>query len=109
MDTTTLRRDGIVLDPVRFDFELARRGITAADLAAVAGVHEVSLSRARHGARIREATLRKLATALTRIPVIKGADAIIAAPETLKDHREEPDRDGHGHAGGNRHVQQLKA
>ena len=81
MDLTRIRRVGVRLDVDRLDYELARRGITQARLAAESGVHAVSISRARHGKPVNEKTLERLTTALLRIPLMVGADLLVAEPE----------------------------
>ena len=74
-------RVGVRIDPSKLDFELARRGITSRRLAEEAGVHEVTISRARHGGALSERNLRKLAKALLEIPLMAGVDLLIAEPE----------------------------
>jgi len=66
------------------DHQLALRGVTARRLAEVAGVPEPSLSRARHGRPVSELTLRRLTKGLLSIPLMLGADLLVAAPETNK-------------------------
>ncbi len=73
-------RVGVRLDPAKLDFELARRGITARQLAAQIGVSEVALSHARTGHCIREGTLRRIADGLRAIPQLDGADDLLAEP-----------------------------
>jgi hypothetical protein len=81
MEAPAIRpRAGIRLDHLKLGHELARRGISAADLAAASGVHEVVLSRARHGASIREKTFRKLVAALLTIPPLDGAAELLEEP-----------------------------
>lgn len=90
MATTLPQRAGIKLDIERFDYELARRGITARRLAEVSGVHEVNISRARRGYQIRERTLRRLTEALLACPVLEGADLLIAEPEKKATNGKQP-------------------
>jgi hypothetical protein len=73
-------RRGIRIDAALLDYELARRGLTARRLAALAGINEVMISRARHGGKVRESTFIKLTLALASVPVLLGADALVAAP-----------------------------
>lgn len=76
------RSQGVQIDPDRLTRELAVRGLTARDLARVAGVPEHTLSAARHGhRRLRPATLRKLADALVSIPLIDGVELLLADAE----------------------------
>ena len=75
MNTLT-RRSGVLLDVARLDYELAIRCATQRDLARVAGLPEVTISRGRHG-RVRESTLRRITTALLEMPVLAGAELLI--------------------------------
>jgi hypothetical protein len=77
---TVARRDGLYIDFTVLDYQAAIRGVNMRQLAAKAGFPEESLSRARRGRRIRESTLRKLIGALRRIPVIEGAELLVADP-----------------------------
>ncbi|MGH7686363.1 MAG: helix-turn-helix domain-containing protein [Candidatus Dormibacteria bacterium] len=75
------RRVGeIRLDPSRVTFELSRRGITSTQLAQLAGISESTMSTARNGHPVREGTVRRIARALMQVPILEGADAILAAP-----------------------------
>ena len=58
--------------------ELARRGMTAAELAQVAGLSEATISHGMNHHRVSFTTVRKLARALMVTPILPGADAIIA-------------------------------
>lgn len=60
----------------RLDRELVARGLTARDLARAAGVSEVTLSKARNGARIKASTLRRLATAMAAFPILPGHELL---------------------------------
>ncbi len=68
------------LDRNRLDHELARRGITAKDLAAAIGVPESTISQAHHGRLVRTATLRHLAEGLAKFPVIAEVEHLLADP-----------------------------
>lgn len=74
------RRAGVRLDAARLDYELARRGINPRQFAEVSGVNETTLSRARHGYRVRESTLRRIVTAMLRIPPMPGAELLLSEP-----------------------------
>jgi hypothetical protein len=74
------RRSGVRIDPARYDFELARRASTSRELSRRAGVTAVLLSRARHGDPISETNFRKIVTALRAMPVLDGADQLLASP-----------------------------
>jgi hypothetical protein len=78
------RRSGVRLDPDRLDFELGRRGLTARRLSEFAKVHEVTLSRARHGHPVAERTLGRITHALLGVPPLVGADLLLAEPESKK-------------------------
>jgi len=80
MESAPRPRAGVRLDRAKLDYELARRGITARQLAARIGVSEVALSRARHGRCVRETTLRRIADGLRAIPELDGAVDILELP-----------------------------
>jgi transcriptional regulator with XRE-family HTH domain len=61
----------------RLDRELIRRGWTANDLALAAGVSAATLSGARHGRRVAPRTLRKIALALSKAPVVAGIEELL--------------------------------
>ena len=79
------RRVGVQLDADRLDYELGRRGLTARQLAELAGINEAILSRARHGYRITEVTLRRITVALMSQPLVMGADLLMARPDDRGD------------------------
>ncbi len=79
---TLSRKSGIKLDSARIDFELGRRGVNQRTLAARAGIPEPTMSRARHGRPVSERTLRRITEALLGIPLVVGADLLIAEPMT---------------------------
>lgn len=58
--------------------ELGKRGWHFSDLARAAGISAATLSAANQGARISPRTLRKIAEALHRQPVIEGVEDLIA-------------------------------
>ena len=74
------RRRGHQLDPERLGYEMSRRGLTQRRLAQLAGIHEMLVSRAMRGTTITDATLRKIASALTATAVIVGADLVLVEP-----------------------------
>lgn len=80
-ESTLPRRAGTRLDAARLDFELGRRGLTGRRLSELSGVPEVTISRARHGRPVTERTLRKLTNALLSVPLLIGADLLIADPK----------------------------
>jgi len=73
-------RRGVKLAPGRLDHELARRGITARELSLRTGIHEVSISRAKHGGVITARTLDRITKGLLAFPVVQGVDLLIEAP-----------------------------
>lgn len=64
----------------QLDYERARRGLTARALSRLAGCHEATLSRARLGHPINEATLHKITAALLQVPVLAGSDLLLTNP-----------------------------
>jgi hypothetical protein len=84
MASVVTGRSGVRIDAALLDYELSRRGLTARRLAALAGISEVLLSRARHGGQMRESTFIKITVALATVPPLFGADALVAVPETKR-------------------------
>ncbi len=74
------RRAGVRIDADRLDYELARRGISYRQFAELSGVNETTLSRARHGYRVRESTLRRIVAAMLRTPLMPGAELLLSEP-----------------------------
>jgi hypothetical protein len=74
------RRSGVKLDSDRIDYELARRGKTAHEVSLHTGIPESTLSRARHGRAVSGLTLRRLTAGLLEIPLLIGADLLVAEP-----------------------------
>jgi hypothetical protein len=72
------RRAGVRIDADRLDYELARRGINPRQFAELSGVNEATLSRARHGYRVRESTLRRMVAAVLKIPPMAGAELLLS-------------------------------
>jgi hypothetical protein len=69
---------GAYIDPERFRLELARRGLSARKLAALSGVGEVTIVRARKRQIALEVdTLRRLGEALAAQPVLVGIDLLL--------------------------------
>jgi transcriptional regulator with XRE-family HTH domain len=68
---------GTRLDPVRLDRELARRGWNATDLAKASGISGGTISAARRGRAVSNASLCKIADALSNAPVIPGVDNLL--------------------------------
>ncbi|HEY5033516.1 MAG TPA: helix-turn-helix transcriptional regulator [Candidatus Dormibacteraeota bacterium] len=61
----------------RLERELARRGWNATDLARASGISVATISAARHGQRVANSTLCKIANALLETPVIPGVDGLL--------------------------------
>jgi transcriptional regulator with XRE-family HTH domain len=68
------------MDPTRLDRELARRGWNATDLAKASGISVGTISAARRGRPVSNATLCKIAEALRAAPIVGGVD-ILLEPE----------------------------
>jgi transcriptional regulator with XRE-family HTH domain len=65
------------VDPTRLDRELARRGWNATDLAKAAGISVGTISAARQGRPVSNATLSKIADALRSAPIVEGVDLLL--------------------------------
>jgi transcriptional regulator with XRE-family HTH domain len=65
------------MDPMRLDRELARRGWNATDLAKASRVSVGTISAARRGRAVSNATLGKIAEALRTAPVVDGIDVLL--------------------------------
>ena len=70
------------LNASRLDRELACRGWTANDLAAAARVSPATISAARRGRPMNHRTLRKIADALLKAPMVIGVDVLLEAVES---------------------------
>jgi DNA-binding Xre family transcriptional regulator len=65
------------VDPNRLDRELARRGWNATDLAKASGISVGTISVARRGRPVSNATLSKIADALREAPIVEGVDLLL--------------------------------
>ena len=65
------------MDPARLDRELARRGWDGTDLARAAGISAATISAARSGRPVANATVCKIAEALLKAPVVPGVDNLL--------------------------------
>ena len=63
--------------------ELGKRGWHFSDLARAAGISAATLSSASHGARISPRTLRRIAEALNRQPVVPNAEQLILRDDAM--------------------------
>lgn len=68
------------LDDERLVYQMARRGITATQLAEAAGMDKRQLSLIRRRGTVEAPTLRRLAVALESFPPIEGASSLLAEP-----------------------------
>ena len=66
------------LDPVKFNRALAARGLDGDKLAKLAALDDSTVSRARRGKSVKPATIEKLIQALQQVPVIAGAEDLLA-------------------------------
>lgn len=65
------------MDPARLDRELARRGWNATNLARASGISVGTISAARRGRPVSNATLGKIADALRAAPIVEGVDLLL--------------------------------
>lgn len=66
---------------IRLEHELVRRGWTGQDLALAAGLSAATVSAARRGRRVHASTVRRMAIALQRAPVIEAVEALLGGPD----------------------------
>ncbi len=69
------------LDRARFDWELARRNLTAARLAELSGLSRTMISFARNGRPMAPATFARISEAIMSQPVVPGADRLLRVPD----------------------------
>ena len=62
--------------------ELGKRGWHFSDLARAAGISAATLSAANRGDRISPRTIRRIAEALSRQPIVAGVEELLLAPAT---------------------------
>jgi transcriptional regulator with XRE-family HTH domain len=78
------------INAARLDYELARRGWSATDLARAAGCSASTISGLRRGRPVNHETLRKIAAALDAAPIAPGIDLLldsVTGAETPPDGR----------------------
>lgn len=63
----------------RLQEQLALRGWNAVDLARASGVSPATLTNVFRGRRIRAATIRKIAIALTNAPTVQGIEDLLSS------------------------------
>jgi transcriptional regulator with XRE-family HTH domain len=68
---------GTALKQQRLRLKMARRGLQAVDLARLAGLSPATMTAALHGRSVSTTTLFKIATALTRAPVVPVVEDLI--------------------------------
>lgn len=90
MTAAVPRRSGVKLDVTRLDHEMAKRGVSARELAPLAGVTEETLSRWRHGRALSQRNLRALGDALLALPVQPGCALLLADPDSSPRQRGGP-------------------
>jgi transcriptional regulator with XRE-family HTH domain len=67
---------GVQINGARLRRELERRGLHQNELARLAGVHPMTIHAACRGRRVEAATLRRIADALKKTPVLDLAEAL---------------------------------
>ena len=68
------------IDRTRLDYECARRGLTATELARLSGITEATLSHIRAGHPAMARSLTRIAEALAAAPVVEGMSLILSEP-----------------------------
>lgn len=79
---------GVILDRGKLNRELAVRNLDGRTLAHLAGVSEVSISRARCGYPIGQEVLVKVFVALQRVPALPGVAELLEQVEAQPDEIE---------------------
>lgn len=69
-----------ILDAAQLRHALAERCLSQKDLARLAGLPEMTVSRAFNGRPVLPSTLRRIAEALERAPVGRGTHLVLARP-----------------------------
>lgn len=77
LSVSTVGRWGIRIDPDRLRREMACRGLYCADLARMAGLSPTTVSAAVQGRPVSPRTLRQIAAALSRVPVVPGSSELL--------------------------------
>lgn len=70
-------RWGIRIGPDRLRREMACRGLYCADLARLADLSPATVSAAMQGRPVSPRTLRRVAVALSRVPVVPGSSELL--------------------------------
>jgi transcriptional regulator with XRE-family HTH domain len=78
------------MDPNRLDRELARRGWNATDLAKASGISVGTISAARRGRPVSNATLGKIAETLHAAPIVDGIDVLLEPEGEITANGSEP-------------------
>ncbi len=71
---------GVALSATQLRRELAKRGLSQAELANLAGVAPATVTHAVHGRPVTPATVARIARALLRVPVIDGVESLLGGP-----------------------------
>lgn len=67
----------VFINADRLRLELARRGWTATELSIASGVSGPTLSAVMSGRAVRPGTAKKIALALSQVPVVEGIDRLL--------------------------------
>jgi len=68
----------IQLNERRLAGEIARRGLTQSEFAALAGITAATVTNVMNGKPVRQAILSKMAVALQNCPVVETIDQLVA-------------------------------
>jgi transcriptional regulator with XRE-family HTH domain len=71
----------VIINADRLRYEMAIRGITAGELARLAGVNKNTITRALTGRPVSRRTLRELSRALLTYPTLRMADVLLEKPQ----------------------------
>ncbi len=71
----------MIINAERLRYEMALRGMTAAELARLASVNKNTVTRALCGRSVSQRTLRELSRTLLSYPTLRMADVLLARPE----------------------------
>jgi transcriptional regulator with XRE-family HTH domain len=68
---------GVRLNPRRLRRELAIRGLQSADLALLSGLSAATISAAMQGRSVSARILRRIALALSEVPILPGGEELL--------------------------------
>ena len=75
------RGPDVIINADRLRYEMAIRGMTAGELARLAGVNKNTINRALTGRSVSRRTLRELSRALLTYPALRMADVLLDKPQ----------------------------